>query len=229
MQPHTAYPNVAVFCFFPTQWSHLLGFVRLLTCCYRYHKKKLWDFLMESTWRLITRTTHAYDTSHHSKHHAAWMGRATQVSGIVRLVGVQRTVQKNGNVKSEANTWLVKNLQYVLSTSDSTLSCSSVPLLASTAGWLLCLFFLELPAVGCVQHSTIHGLSSANTYVAKGQPCCLPYHPSSCIARIRYPALPQAHKHQLTFRAWPQIDIPKCDRHMHTYIARTDPSFKASC
>ena len=108
---------------------------------------------MESTWRLITRTTHAYDTSHHSKHHAAWMGRATQVSGIVRLVGVQRTVQKNGNVKSEANTLLVKNLQYVLSTFDLTLSCSSVPLLASTVGWLLCFFFLELPAVGSIQHS----------------------------------------------------------------------------
>ena len=30
------------------------------------------------------------------------------------------------------NTWLVKNLQYVLTTFDSTLSCSSVALLAST-------------------------------------------------------------------------------------------------
>ena len=29
------------------------------------------------------------------------MGRAAQVSGVARLVGVQRTVQNNGNVKSE--------------------------------------------------------------------------------------------------------------------------------
>ena len=32
------------------------------------------------------------------------------------IVGAQRTVQNNGNVKSEPNTWLVKTLQYVLST-----------------------------------------------------------------------------------------------------------------
>ena len=44
---------------------------------------------------------HAYDASRHSKRHAAQMGRAAQVSGIARLVGVQRTVQNNGNVKSE--------------------------------------------------------------------------------------------------------------------------------
>ena len=43
---------------------------------------------------------HAYDASRHSKHHA-WMGRVAQVSGIARLVGVQRAVQNNGNVKSE--------------------------------------------------------------------------------------------------------------------------------
>ena len=48
----------------------------------------------------LTRTTHAYDASHHAKHHA-WMGRAAQVSGVARLVGVQRTVQNNNNVKSE--------------------------------------------------------------------------------------------------------------------------------
>ena len=43
-----------------------------------------------------------YDALCCSKRHAAWMGRAAQVSGIARLMGVQRTVQKNGNVKSEA-------------------------------------------------------------------------------------------------------------------------------
>ena len=42
-----------------------------------------------------------YDASRHSKRPAALMGRAALVSGVVRLVGVPRTVQKNGNVKSE--------------------------------------------------------------------------------------------------------------------------------
>ena len=49
---------------------------------------------------IVTRSTHAYDASRRSKRHAR-MGRAAQVSGVVRLVGVQRTVQNNGNVKSE--------------------------------------------------------------------------------------------------------------------------------
>ena len=43
---------------------------------------------------------HAYDALHCSKHHA-WMGCAAQMLGVARLVGVQRTVQNNGNVKSE--------------------------------------------------------------------------------------------------------------------------------
>ena len=48
----------------------------------------------------ITRSTHAYDASRRSKHHAR-MGRAAQVSDVARLVGVQRAVQNNSNVKSE--------------------------------------------------------------------------------------------------------------------------------
>ena len=32
---------------------------------------------------------------------ASWMGRVAQVSGVAHLVVDQRTVQKNGNVKSE--------------------------------------------------------------------------------------------------------------------------------
>ena len=48
----------------------------------------------------LTRTTQAYDALRRVKHHA-WMGRAAQVSGVARLVGVQRTVQNNDNVKSE--------------------------------------------------------------------------------------------------------------------------------
>ena len=49
-----------------------------------------------------TRSTHAYDASRRSrsKHHAR-IGRAALVSGVARLVGVQRAVQNNRNVKSE--------------------------------------------------------------------------------------------------------------------------------
>ena len=70
---------------------------------------------------LVTRSTHAYDAKCHAQ-----MGHAAQVSGVACLVGVQRTVQNNGNVKSEPK-YLVKNLQYVLSTVELFLA-----LLAST-------------------------------------------------------------------------------------------------
>ena len=44
------------------------------------------------------------------------VGRTAQVSGISHLVGVQRAVQNNGNMKSEPKYLAVKNLQYVLFT-----------------------------------------------------------------------------------------------------------------
>ena len=48
----------------------------------------------------VLRTTHAYNASRHSKHHAQ-MGHVVHVSGVSCLVGVQRTVQNNGNMKGE--------------------------------------------------------------------------------------------------------------------------------
>ena len=51
--------------------------------------------------RILIRTTHAYDALCRSKRPAVQMGRTVLVSGVVHLVGVQRTVQKNGNMKSE--------------------------------------------------------------------------------------------------------------------------------
>ena len=64
------------------------------------------------------------------------------------LVGAQRTVQNNGNVRIEPNTWLVKNLQYVLSTFE-------LFLVLFLLSWLLlrwtnffAFFFSESPAVG---------------------------------------------------------------------------------
>ena len=68
---------------------------------------------------------HAYDASHHairqysvSMHIVHVGGWAKQVSELcfACLVGAQRTLQHNDNVKNEPNTWLVKTLQYVLST-----------------------------------------------------------------------------------------------------------------
>ena len=101
---------------------------------------------------------HAYDASHRAKHHAQ-MGHAAQVSGIARLVGVQRTVQNNDNVKS---TWLVKNLQHMLSTFELFHALLSLSGLLQWAD-LFAFFFSELPA--------IH-LAPQNTYIAKGQLCC---------------------------------------------------------
>ena len=54
-----------------------------------------------------TRTTHAYDALRCVKRQCLCalrmrMGRAAQVSGVARLVGAQKTVQNNGNVKSES-------------------------------------------------------------------------------------------------------------------------------
>ena len=44
---------------------------------------------------------HAYNASRCSKRPAALMGRVALASGIARLVVVQRTAQKDGNVRSE--------------------------------------------------------------------------------------------------------------------------------
>ena len=85
---------------------------------------------------------------------------------VAGLVGAQRTAQNNSNVESEPNTWLVKDLQYVL----STLELFLVLFLLS---WLLrsLLFFSKLSAVGCVQHSFLH-FTLPNIYIAKAQPRC---------------------------------------------------------
>ena len=47
-----------------------------------------------------TRSTHVYDASCCSKRHVQ-VGCAAKMSGISRLVGVQRAVQNNGKMKSE--------------------------------------------------------------------------------------------------------------------------------
>ena len=104
---------------------------------------------------VFTRTMDAYNGSCRSKHPAALMGRVALASGIARLVLVQRTVQKNSNVKSEPK-YLACEESPICAFYFWTLSCSSVALFASTVGWLLCFFVSELPAVSCVQHSFLH-------------------------------------------------------------------------
>ena len=58
------------------------------------------------------------------------MRRAVQVSGVARLVGVQRAVQNNGNVKSEPK-YLACEESPVHAFYCSTFSCSLLALLAS--------------------------------------------------------------------------------------------------
>ena len=83
------------------------------------------------------------------------MGRAALVSGVARLVGVQRTVQKNGNVKSEPKYLACEESQYVLSTFELFLVLPSLYWLLRWADFFA-FFVSELRAVGCVQHSFMH-------------------------------------------------------------------------
>ena len=77
------------------------------------------------------------------------MGCAAQVSSVARIVGVQRIAQNNSNVKSEPDTWLVKNLQYVLSTVELFLVLFLLCwLYGGLTYWLYSLS--ESLAVGCV-------------------------------------------------------------------------------
>ena len=52
----------------------------------------------------ITRTTHEYDALRRFNRPVSLMGPAALVSGVAR--SVQRTAQKNGNVKSEPQKYL---------------------------------------------------------------------------------------------------------------------------
>ena len=71
-----------------------------------------------------------YDASCRSKCHAR-MGRAAQVSGVPRLVGVQRTVQNNSSVKSEPK-YLACEESPIHAFYCQNFSCSLLAFLAST-------------------------------------------------------------------------------------------------
>ena len=95
-------------------------------------------------------------------------------AGVAHLVGVQRT----------AVTWLVNNLQYVLSTFELFLVLLSLSWLLRWADFFA---FYFLSVGSCRLHSAlVYPLRSANTYVAKGQLRC-PLHPP--LARNVVPTL----------------------------------------
>ena len=60
------------------------------------------------------------------------------------------------------NTWLVKNLQYMLSTFELFLVLLSLSWLLRWADFFAFFFFSELPGISCVQHSFVH-LALQNT------------------------------------------------------------------
>ena len=75
------------------------------------------------------------------------------------------------------NTWLVKNLQCMLSTFELLLVLLLLSWLLQWAGFYSgltsLLFFSESPAVSSIQRLFMH-LAAQNTYVVKGQPRCPP-------------------------------------------------------
>ena len=97
-----------------------------------HHTGCSWDNPLMFT---IPWSTHVYDASCRSKHHAQ-MGHMAQVSGVARLVGVQRAVENNSNVKSEAK-YLACEEPSVRAFYCWTISCSLLALLASTVDWPL--------------------------------------------------------------------------------------------
>ena len=117
--------------------------------------------------------SHAYDASHHSNRHAVRMGCAAQVSGVARLVGVQRTVQKHGNLKSEPKYLACEESPiYMLSTFELFFVVLSLYWLLLWADYIA-FFFLRV-ASRWLCSALIYALGSTNTYVAKGKPCCPP-------------------------------------------------------
>ena len=164
---------------------------------------------------VYTRTMHAYDASHCTKCYAR-MGRAAQVSGFARLVGAQRTVQKNDNVKSEPK-YLAYEGSPICVLYFWTLSCSSVALLASTVDWLLCFVFSQshqplalFSTRLCTWLRKIHTLQRANCAVL---PILRLQETSSRCRRVMHISdiLP-GHERKLTLRVWPPIDILKYTR-----------------
>ena len=174
-----------------------------------------------------TRTTHVHDA----------LRRAVPVRMCALRMrvghGAQERLRFNRAWKvSIIYTWLVKTLHSVLSS--FAFSCSRLALLASTVPWLCCIFFLNaanrrlrsvLDSAKCVRCRWPTALFYLSSIVKKRR-SSLSSNGSITRLGIRYSP---AHDVSSSVCTWAQIDIPERDRQVCTYIARIDPSFKASC
>ena len=115
--------------------------------------------------------------------------------------------------------WRLSNMRFPL----WTLSCSLLPLLASTVDWLLFFFFLKVSSRRLHSALVLHW-TLPNTYVVKAQPRCHSCPPlprniiptSSCNEPISDAWVPE-RKRNLTFWVWPLIDISKRDIRAYTH------------
>ena len=126
------------------------------------------------------------------------------------------------------NTWLVKNLQYMLSTVELFLV---LPLLYWLLWWADFFAFIvsESSSVGCVQHSFMH-LAPQICTSRRASHTALPVLPSQeTLSRHRrvmhVSGIMSGRERKLTFIS--VIDM-YVRTYIRTYIARIDPSFKAS-
>ena len=183
---------------------------------------------------MLTRSMHAYDASCCSKHHAL-IGRAAQVAGVTRLVGVQRAAQNNGNVKNEcklSGLWRISSTCFLLLIFFLFSSCS-LSFYDGLTSWFYSLS--ESLAVSCVQQSLLH-LTPPNTYVAKAQlhyplRLLLPKTSSRrCVMHVVSDILLGVTSNLYSIpKRYRKLTFLSVTRHVRTCIARIDPSFKASC
>ena len=179
---------------------------------------------------LLTRNAHVYDPPRHALHMRG--GRGEQLSTLLGWVGGKITIP---------GLWRLSNTCFLLLNSLLFYFCS----LGFYGGLTSLLFSLsESLVIGWIQHSFLH-LTLPNTYIAKGQPHSP--HPQSLRIVPSINVL-EYWMHVSVTHSWPwvqidipsvtsnwhsqpipQIDIPKHDGHyVRMYIARIDPSFKAS-
>ena len=154
-----------------------------------------------------------------------------QVSGIARLVGAQRTVQNNGNLNSEPKC----------------LACEESPIRAFyfwafgllSLSWCLqwtdfFAFFLRVSSCR-LRSALLYALDFANHVRCEGPAVlsspssgAMKHHPEVASKLCTYQAMPAwvprpgpGREQKLTFRVWPQIDVPK-QYHKLTFLSVTN-------
>ena len=119
------------------------------------------------------------------------------------------------------NTWLVKALQYVFKNS------------FLFSSWSLCSALVSALDFAKYVHCKGSAVLSCSSSIAKKR--CPPNSVLHWLPCVMCDTRVPDRKGKLTFRAWSQIDIPKCDQnvcmyictHAHTHISRIDSSFRA--